>query len=165
MPQLKVPMAVLEREVDEKDSEVVRFQFDDQPLDAGFEIMKPFTGYAGPREKCVRLLAYDRPLLVDRVFAVFALVQRITAKGLGDGLGLVHAPTANRTDIDLYQPDDVRILVLEESDDIFEGARVAEEISGAGDRHPGRGPGADRVTDVVYKKTHFLDSVIPAGRW
>jgi hypothetical protein len=81
-------------------------------------------------------------------------------EGLRDGFRLVDAAAPHRADIHLDQPDDVRILLLEEPDDVLQVSRIPEDIACPGHRHVGGGAGPDRVPDVVYKKTHVLDSVI-----
>jgi hypothetical protein len=63
----------------------------------------------------VALLAHDGHEVVDRALAVLALVSGVVAQGLGDVLGLVEHPASNRAQIDLDEPDDIRILTLHEA--------------------------------------------------
>ncbi len=47
MVELSLTMALLKRQVDEKDRAALQLKLDDQPLDARMKIMKPFTMYMG----------------------------------------------------------------------------------------------------------------------
>ena len=120
--QLGVAMAELEREVHQEDAQLVELELDDQPLDAGVEIVEALALDARRGEEGVGLLAHDRHELVDRARAVLALVGGVVAERFGDQLRLVDQPGADRAGVDLDQPDDVRVLGLDEVGDAVEDA-------------------------------------------
>ena len=57
--QLVLAMAVLERQVHEEHAHLVQLQLDDQPLDAGIEVMEALAVHARRGQECIGLLAHD----------------------------------------------------------------------------------------------------------
>ena len=106
--QLEVPMAVLQGQMHQKNGEAVELELDDEPLDAGVEVVESLSRHARTGEKCVGLLAQDGQVLVHRLLAVLALIGGVMPERLGDGLGLIDAAAADGADVDLDQADDVR---------------------------------------------------------
>ena len=154
VPQLRLPMAELEREVHEEHAKVVEFEFDDQSLDAGVEIVEALAFDARRREERVRLLVHDRHERVERVGAVLALVAGKMTERFGDDVRLVDAAAADRAGVDLDQADDVRVLRLDEAGDARQHPGVAAQVAGARDREVKRSAGAGGVADVVKQKAH-----------
>ena len=64
--KLQVPMAGLQRQVHEKDRNIIEFKFDDQALDTCIKIMKPLMVDSRRGQERVALLANDRQQLVNR---------------------------------------------------------------------------------------------------
>ena len=108
MAQLIVAMAEFQREVHEEDRHFLQLQLDDEPLDAGLEVVKALAFDARRGEKRIALLAHDRHQLIDGRRAVLALIRRVVTERVGDLLRLVDQARADRAGIDLDQPDEVR---------------------------------------------------------
>ena len=89
----------------QEDGDIVQFQLDDEPLDAGVEVMKPLTPHAWRGEKCIRLLTHDGHQLINRRHAVLALECRVMAQRACDEIGLIDHAGANRTGIDFDEAD------------------------------------------------------------
>ena len=64
----------------QEDRDVVEFQFDDEPLDAGIEIMESLAAHPRRREEGVGLLADDGHHLIHRGDAVLALEGGVMAQ-------------------------------------------------------------------------------------
>ncbi len=147
--QLVLALAILERQVHEEDADVIELELDDQPLDAGVEVVKAFALDARRRQERVALLAHDGHEVVDRALAVLALVGGVVPEGIGDVLGLVDHAAADRADIDLDEPDDVRILRLDEAGDSVEHPAAGTQIAGARERQMEGWSNARGVANVV----------------
>src|SRR5688572_3568233 len=98
--QLVLALPVLEREVDEENADIVELELDDQPLDAGVEVVEALALDARRSEKGVALLAYDGHEVVERTLAVLALIGAVVAQGVRNVFGLVHHARADRADVD-----------------------------------------------------------------
>ena len=150
--QLVLALAVLERQVHEENADVVELELDDEPLDAGVEVVEALAFDARRGQECIALLAHDGHEIVDRALAVLALVGAVVAERLGDVLGLVQHAAAHRADVDLDEPDDVRILLLHEAGDGVEHAAAGAQVAGAGKRQMKGRPRARGIANVVDKQ-------------
>jgi hypothetical protein len=159
-----VPVAELERQVDEEYAQVVELEFDDQSLDSGVEVMKPLALDAGCGEECVRLLVDDGHQRIERISAVLALVGGVVAERLGDHLGLVDVPGADRAGVYLDEAHDVRIEALDEAGDALEDPRVAAQVTCARNRQVEGGAGARGIADVVEHEAHWSPILMAARR-
>ncbi len=97
--QLILAMAELQGQVHQEDRDIVELQFDDEPLDAGVEIMKALAADARRRQKRIGLLADDGHNLVDRRDPVLAFIGRVMAQRARDEIGLIDHSGAYRTGI------------------------------------------------------------------
>src|SRR5688572_15882274 len=150
--QLILPLPVFQRQVHEEYADIIELEFDDEPLDAGIEVMEAFTLDTWRREKRVALLAHDGHQIVDRALAVFALVGAVVTQRFGDVFGLVQHAAAHRTDVHLDQPDDVRVLFLDEAGDAIEHPAAGTQVSRARERQMESRAGARGVANVVYEQ-------------
>ena len=154
MPQLQVPVPVFQGQVDEKDREIVHFEFDDEPLDSRVEIVEALAVDARRGHEGVPLLAHDRQDLVERLRAILGLIRRVHAEIRGDLLGLVDVTAADGPGVHLDQANNVRINRLDEARNLGENGLVAEHITRTRYRHTHARAIADSVPDVVEKKPH-----------
>src|SRR5210317_2213295 len=115
--KLKMAMTIFKRQMDQKDRQLIQFEFDDQAFDAGIEIMEALTLDPWGREKSVSLLAHDRKTAVEALLTVLALIGGVMPHGVCHGLGLVDAAGADRTGINLYEADDIRVVAVDEAGD------------------------------------------------
>ena len=72
--QLVLPVPVFQRQVHEEHAHLFQLQLDDQPLDAGIEIVEALAMHARRGQEGVGLLAHDGQEVVHRRRAVLALV-------------------------------------------------------------------------------------------
>ena len=105
--QLILPVAELQRQVHQEHAHLGELELDDEPLDAGVEVVEALPVHGGGGQEGVALLAHDRHELVERVRAVLGLVGRVVAELAGDVVGLVEHAGADRAGVDLDQADDV----------------------------------------------------------
>ncbi len=105
--QLILAVAELQRQVHQEHADVLELELDDEPLDAGIEVVEALAVHVGRGQEGVALLAYDGHELIDRAGAVLALEGRVVAELAGDLLRLVHHAGADRAGVDLDQADDV----------------------------------------------------------
>src|SRR5580700_6731017 len=63
--QLVLPVPELERQVHQEYAHIRQLEFDNQPLDAGVEVMEALAVHIGRRQEGVALLAYDRHEVID----------------------------------------------------------------------------------------------------
>ena len=110
LAQLGVAVPELERQVHEEDAHVVELELDDQPLDAGVEIVEALALDPRRGQEGIGLLVHDRHERVERARAVLALVGGVMAQRFGDDLGLVDVAGADRPGVDLDQADDVGVV-------------------------------------------------------
>ena len=78
--QLVLALAILERQVHEEDAHVIELELDDQPLDAGVEVVEALALDARRGQERIALLAHDGHEVVDRALAVLALVGACSAR-------------------------------------------------------------------------------------
>ena len=78
--QLVLAVAVLQRQVHQEHAHVRELELDDQPLDAGVEVVEALPVHRRGGQEGVALLAHDRHELVERVRAVLALVGGVVAE-------------------------------------------------------------------------------------
>ena len=82
-------------------------------------------------------------------------------EGFGDDFRLIHAPAAHGTNIHLDQPDDIRILGLQEFNDLAKVTGIAEQVTRPRTRHVRRRAGAYSVADVIGQEAHSIESLMP----
>ena len=87
--QLILAVPELQGQMHQEYRDVIEFQFDDEPLDAGVEIMETLAANPGRRQKCVGLLAHDRHQVIDRRDAILALIGRVVAQGARNEIRLI----------------------------------------------------------------------------
>jgi hypothetical protein len=156
--QLVLALPVLERQVHEENAYVVELELDDEPLDAGIEVVEALAFDARRGEKGIALLAHDGHEVVDRALAVFALISAVVAQRFGDVLGLVQHAAANRSDVDLDEAHDVRILFLHETGDAIEHTAAGTQVSRARKRQMKSRSGAGGISNVVYEEAQAVDA-------
>src|SRR5690606_31472739 len=152
--KLRMAMAILERQMHEKNRAILELELDDQALDAFVEVMEAFSVDVRSREERIPLLADDRQPLIQRADPVLALVHRIVTERFADRFGLVDPAAADRARVDLDEGHDVRLLGLDELDDALQVLGVADQVAHAGQRPVNRLPEPQTVTDVVEKQAH-----------
>ena len=64
--QLVLPVAKFERQMHQEDRDVIELELDDEPLDAGIEVMESLAAHPRRRKKGIRLLADDGHQLIHR---------------------------------------------------------------------------------------------------
>ena len=77
MAQLIMPMAVFQRQMDQEHGQVFKFKFNNQALDAGIHVVKPFAVYPRRGQEGVNLFTDDRQTFLYGLFPVLALVDRV----------------------------------------------------------------------------------------
>src|SRR5882757_5595234 len=157
--QLVLAVPKLQRQMDQENGDIVQFQFDDETLYPGIEIMESFASHARRRQEGVGLFAYDGYQLIDRRDAVFALERRVMTQGTRDEISLVDHAGADRAGVDLDEPHHVRVLALDEVGDLRQDLPARAQVSGTRDGKMERGPGSRRISDVVDQQTHWRDCI------
>ena len=147
-------MAELQRQVHQEDGAFLQLQLDDQPLDAGLEVVEALALDARRGQERIGLLAHDGHQLIDRGRAVLALVGGVVAERIGDLLGLVDQPGADRAGVDLDQADQVGIERFQPLGDAVQDLGVAAEVARAGHRQVEGRAETGGVPDVVQDEAH-----------
>ena len=149
-----MPVAEFQRQVHEKNADIIQLELNDQALDTGIEVVEALAGHARGGQQRIALFAHDRHQLVDRAGTVLALVRGIMAQGIGDIGSLIEHTGAYRTGIDLYQAHQIGVLGPDEVRNLLEHASAAAQITRSRDgQMKGRsGPGG--ITDVVDQQSH-----------
>ena len=74
VPQLQMPVSVFQRQMHQKNGEVVHFEFDNQSLYTGIEIVKCLAMNPGSGKKRVTLFSNDGQHLIERFCTVLDFV-------------------------------------------------------------------------------------------
>ena len=162
VPQLFLPVAILQGQVHQKDRTVLKLQFDNETLDAGIEEVKALAMHARRGEEGIALLADDGHSRVEGTHTVFAGVGTVVPELCCDMVSLVHALGAHGTRVHLDQADQVRIKLFKEGSDAIQNSRVPPQIPGPGQGQMERGSGASGITDIVDDETQST-LYAPAG--
>src|SRR6185437_11432223 len=161
--QLVLPMTELQRQMHQEHTDIFQLELDDEPLDAGIEVVEALPMHVRSGKEGIALLAHDGHQMIDRAGAVFALVGRVVPELGGDRLGLVDHAGADRARVHLDEADDVRLLGTQELGDARQHLAIAAQIPGTRQRQVERRAGACGVADVVDDQTQ-REAVLRGGK-
>ncbi len=109
-------MPVLERKMDDENSDGLQISLDDQPFYPLLEIMKTKILNALLGQQSIALLFQDRNLLGERAIVILTFNDVIIAQFFGDCVRLTEISAAVGAGIDLDQRDDVGINSSDKTD-------------------------------------------------
>ncbi len=149
-------MSEFQGEMDEEYGEGVALEFDNEFLDARFEVMELQRGNGLVGDEGIALLLQYGRSICPGGGAVLGLVDMFIAQFLGDPFGLIDAAGSVGAFIDLDQADNIGAFGLDEGNDALRILLAGTEIAREGERQMIAHARAGAVANVIQ---HELDSI------